>query len=142
MERPAAYPIAQEIDMYNERDYPGTGDEATWPVYSGYPNDPRDPGPTGYDAMEFEQRTAYAVQQLQRGGTASDALVEALVDELDEYQLRQVVITILASQDPRLAGIQETLLNEASDELADAFSADAEDFANRALESLYESRAT
>lgn len=125
----------------NDRMVPGFGDEASWPAYAGHPNDPRDPGPTGYEAMGFEQRLAYAISQLQKRSVAGDALTLALVESFDEDHLRQVVITILASQDPRLAGIQETLLNEASDELADAFSADAEDFANRALESLYESRA-
>lgn len=127
--------------MHNDRTIPGFGDEATWPAYAGHPNDPRDPGPTGYEAMGFEQRLAYAISQVQARTDAGDALVDALVEEVDYDQMRQVVITILASQDPRLAGIQELLLNEASDELADAFSADAEDFANRALESLYESRA-
>ena len=37
--------------MLNERNWPGPGDEATWPAYAGHPSDPRYDGRAD-DAIE------------------------------------------------------------------------------------------
>jgi hypothetical protein len=47
------------------RDLPGFGDEATWPPFSGHPNDPRHPGyddEDGFDGMTIADVIDYLKQ--------------------------------------------------------------------------------
>ena len=39
----------------DERNFPGPGDEATWPPYSGHPNDPRYVDPCNEEEYDFEE---------------------------------------------------------------------------------------
>jgi hypothetical protein len=38
---------------------PGPGDEATWPAYSGHPNDPRGPLDDGEDEEDIDEDIDY-----------------------------------------------------------------------------------
>jgi hypothetical protein len=72
------------------RDLPGFGDEATWPPFSGHPNDPRHPG---YDDEEEEGAKGMKITIVieipdiaDPNSPEADAIIEEVTDWTEEVR--------------------------------------------------------
>lgn len=64
------------------RDLPGFGDEATWPPFSGHPNDPRHPG---YDDEEGKSMKITIVIEIPGIADPNSPEADAVIAELTDW---------------------------------------------------------
>lgn len=104
----------------------GPGDEITWPMCVGHPNDPRTPDEPDTDAL-----TAHAAAWIEVSGDMLNAIGDRMAAGLDDDEWRDLVIAVMRSNDPALAGIRAELVECERDVILD-------DMERRQHESKYE----
>lgn len=91
----------------------GPGDEITWPMCTGHPNDPRTPDEPDTDAL-----LAHAAAWIEVSGDILNA-IEDRMSSLDEEDRHEIVVAFIRSSDPATAHIRAELVECERDVILD-----------------------